>query len=75
MTDACSQIPNTGRPWNNSYPYRVLSDCVCDGTYRDRNFAHNYRWMRWYSTAGDSHSESPTMPVRIGGPMPTPCAR
>jgi hypothetical protein len=33
-------------PVDDSYPYQVLSIRVCDGTYRDRNFAQNYRWMR-----------------------------
>lgn len=33
-------------PVNDSYPYRVLSIRVSDGTYRDHNFARNYAWMR-----------------------------
>jgi hypothetical protein len=33
-------------PVDDSYPYRVLSIRVCDGTYRDHNFARNYAWMR-----------------------------
>jgi hypothetical protein len=33
-------------PVNDSYPYRVLSIRVCDGTYHDHNFAANYAWMR-----------------------------
>lgn len=39
-------------PVNDSYPYRVLSIRVCDGTYRDRNFAANYAWMRTALDAG-----------------------
>ncbi len=31
---------------DNSYPYRVLSIRVSDGTYRDHHFAANYAWMR-----------------------------
>lgn len=34
------------RPVDDSYPYRVLSIRVSDGTYRDHNFAANYAWMR-----------------------------
>ncbi|MGV9800957.1 hypothetical protein ACWDTP_23205 [Mycobacterium sp. NPDC003449] len=34
------------RPVDDSYPHRVLSIRVSDGTYRDRNFAANYTWMR-----------------------------
>lgn len=33
-------------PVDDSYPYRVLSIRVSDGTYRDHNFARNYTWMR-----------------------------
>ena len=33
-------------PVDDTYPYRVLSIRVCDGTYQDRNFARNYAWMR-----------------------------
>lgn len=33
-------------PVDDSYPYRVLSIRVSDGTYRDHNFARNYAWMR-----------------------------
>lgn len=33
-------------PVDNSYPYRVLSIRVSDGTYRDHNFVRNYAWMR-----------------------------
>lgn len=33
-------------PVDDSYPYQVLSIRVSDGTYRDRNFAQNYAWMR-----------------------------
>jgi hypothetical protein len=33
-------------PVDDSYPYRVLSIRVCDGTYHDHNFAANYAWMR-----------------------------
>lgn len=33
-------------PLEDSYPYRVLSIWVCDGTCRDYNFARNYAWMR-----------------------------
>lgn len=33
-------------PVDDSYPYQVLSIRVSDGTYRDHNFASNYRWMR-----------------------------
>jgi hypothetical protein len=39
-------------PVDDSYPYGVLSIRVCDGTYRDRNFAHNYNWMRSALTNG-----------------------
>lgn len=47
MTDTLfADVSEYQVPVNNSYPYRVLSIRVCDGTYRDRNFAHNYRWMR-----------------------------
>lgn len=31
---------------DDSYPYKVLSIRVCDGTYQDHNFAQNYAWMR-----------------------------
>lgn len=31
---------------DDSYPYKVLSIRVCDGTYRDHKFAQNYAWMR-----------------------------
>lgn len=34
------------RPVDDTYPYPVLSIRVSDGTYRDRNFATNYAWMR-----------------------------
>ncbi|WP_244438384.1 glycoside hydrolase family 25 domain-containing protein [Mycolicibacterium septicum] len=34
------------RTVDDSYPYQVLSIRVSDGTYRDRNFAANYAWMR-----------------------------
>jgi hypothetical protein len=33
-------------PVDDSYPYKVLSIRVCDGTYQDHNFAANYAWMR-----------------------------
>lgn len=33
-------------PVDDTYPYRVLSIRVCDGTYVDKNFATNYAWMR-----------------------------
>jgi len=32
-------------PVDDSYPYQVLSIRVSDGTFRDPNFAQNYRWM------------------------------
>lgn len=31
---------------DDSYPYRVLSIRICDGTYQDHNFAENYAWMK-----------------------------
>lgn len=34
------------KPVDDSYPYQVLSIRCCDGTYTDRNFPTNYRWMR-----------------------------
>lgn len=34
------------RPVDDSYPYRVLTIRSNDGTYRDKNFATNYAWMR-----------------------------
>ena len=40
------------RPVNDSYPYRVLSIRVSDGTYRDHNFAANYAWMRAALSSG-----------------------
>lgn len=33
-------------PGRRHLPYPVLSIRVSDGTYRDRNFATNYAWMR-----------------------------
>ncbi len=39
-------------PVDDSYPYRALSVRVCDGTYRDHNFAPNYAWMRGASDGG-----------------------
>jgi len=33
-------------PVSDSYPYKILSIRVCDGTHRDSNFAQNYAWMR-----------------------------
>ncbi|HTQ20354.1 hypothetical protein [Mycobacterium sp.] len=33
-------------PVDNSYPYKLLSIRVSDGTYQDHNFAQNYAWMR-----------------------------
>lgn len=33
-------------PVDDSYPYRVLTIRSNDGTYRDKNFATNYAWMR-----------------------------
>lgn len=31
---------------DDTYPYKVLSIRVCDGTYQDHNFPQNYAWMR-----------------------------
>jgi hypothetical protein len=33
-------------PVDNSYPYKLLSIRVSDGTHQDNNFAQNYAWMR-----------------------------
>lgn len=33
-------------PVNDAYPYDILAIRTNDGTYRDHNFAQNYRWMR-----------------------------
>ena len=46
MTDTLfADVSEFQVPVNDSYPYRVLSIRVCDGTYRDHNFAANYAWM------------------------------
>ena len=33
-------------PVDDSYPYKLLSIRVSDGTYQDHKFAQNYKWMR-----------------------------
>lgn len=47
MTDTLfADVSEYQVPVNDLYPYQVLSIRVCDGTYRDHNFAVNYAWMR-----------------------------
>jgi hypothetical protein len=47
MTDTVfADVSEFQVPVDDSYPYQVLSIRVCDGTYRDHNFAANYAWMR-----------------------------
>jgi hypothetical protein len=47
MTDTLfADVSEFQAPVDDSYPYQVLSIRLCDGTYVDHNFAHNYAWMR-----------------------------
>lgn len=53
MTDTLfADVSEFQVPVDDSYPYRVLSIRVSDGTYRDHNFARNYAWMRAALTNG-----------------------
>lgn len=47
MTDTLfADVSEWQVPVDDSYPYKVLSIRVSDGTYVDHKFAHNYAWMR-----------------------------
>lgn len=47
MTDTLfADVSEFQVPVDDSYPYKVLSIRICDGTRPDKNFATNYAWMR-----------------------------